>query len=261
MARRTIAGKRAIVTGASGGIGRAIAVELARQGADVLAVARREPLLKELVDKLRQLGPRAEYVAGDICDAVIRQQCLDFVKSQFGGLDILINNAGIGAVGPFATASPESLRQIFELNFFAAAELTQYALPLLSRGQQPLLVNVSSILGHCGIPQMAGYCASKFALRGFSESLRAELKPQGIDVLIVSPGSTSSDFFSNLIEDQSQPSWRASQPSTPEHVAQVTVRAMRRGAHEVFPSPTAQAVYALTRLSPRLLRWIIARRS
>jgi short-subunit dehydrogenase len=112
----------------------------------------------------------------------------------------LVNNAGIGAIGPFAEASPERLRKIMEVNFFAPAELIRSALPLLEAGKRPLIVNVSSVLGHRGIPKKSEYCASKFALHGFSDALRCELAPRGIDVLLVSPSTTATEFFDNVIE-------------------------------------------------------------
>ena len=93
----------------------------------------------------------------------------------YGGLDLLVNNAGIGAQGRFAEADPARLRQIMEVNFFAPAEMTRAALPLLKQGRRPMIVNIGSILGHRGIPGTSEYCASKFAVQGFSESLRAEL--------------------------------------------------------------------------------------
>ena len=260
MPRRRIAGQRALVTGASGGIGREIALELARQGADVLAVARREHLLMELVAQIRQLGRRVEYIAGDITDPQVRRTCIELAASRFEGLDYLVNNAGIGALGPFETANADRVRQIFELNFFALVEMTRLALPMLRQGHTPLIVNIGSILGHRGIPQMAEYCASKFAVRGFSESLRAELAPEGIGVLVVSPSTTQSEFFSHLMEEQGQTSWRARRPATPAAVARAIVRGMRRGVPEVFPGLPPKVVSWLNRLSPRLMNWVIARR-
>jgi short-subunit dehydrogenase len=259
MARRTIAGQRALVTGASSGIGQEIARELARQGADVLIVARREERLTALVDEFRQMGRRAEYVAGDITDPVVRQACIERATQALGGLDLLVNNAGIGAIGPFVDASAGRLRQIFEVNFFALVELTRLAMPLLKQGRQPMVVNISSILGHRGVPLTSEYCASKFAVQGFSESLRAELVPHGIDVLVVSPGTTESEFFSHLVEEHARPSWRARKPATSAQVARAAVRGMRRGAHEVFPGMLARLVYWGSRLSPRMMDWIVAR--
>src|SRR5205085_10807559 len=106
-----------------------------------------------------------------------------------------INNAGIGAVGPFEDAGEERLRRVMEVDFFAPAELIRGALPLLKGGHHPIIVNIGSVLGHRAVPGKSEYCASKFALHGFSDALRAELAPQGIDVLLVSPSTTVSEFF------------------------------------------------------------------
>ncbi|HJS06732.1 MAG TPA: SDR family NAD(P)-dependent oxidoreductase, partial [Pirellulales bacterium] len=140
--KRAISGSRSLVTGASGGIGRAIARELGRQGSSVLLVARRAAALEQLAAEIRSAGGRAELVVGDVTEAAIRRAALDRARDAFGGLDILVNNAGRGAMGRFAEASPERLRQVFELNFFAAVELIREALPLLQQGRQPIVVNI-----------------------------------------------------------------------------------------------------------------------
>ena len=104
-----------------------------------------------------------------------------------------------------------------EVNFFVAVELIRAALPTLRQGRRPMIVNVGSILGHRGIPHMAEYCASKFALAGFSEALRAEVARLGIDVLVVSPGTTATDFHDHLVERTDKPPW-PQQPRVPPAV-------------------------------------------
>ncbi len=260
MARRSIAGSRALVTGASGGIGRALAMQLARQGADLLVLARREPELAELAEEVRALGRRCEIIVGDVTQEAVRTAAIARAKEALGGLDLLINNAGIGALGPFEEASPERLRRIMEVNFFAAAELTRASIPLLKQGKRPLIVNIGSILSHVAVPDNSEYCASKFALRGWSHSLRAELKPRGIDVLLVSPASTESDFWRNLIDEQAEPAFRG-QPASAELVARRIARAIERGSAESFPTWSAQLVAWGQRLTPRILDWVIARRA
>jgi short-subunit dehydrogenase len=260
MTKRRIAGSRALVTGASGGIGRALVLELARQGADVLGVARRHEKLTTLGEEVAAMGRRFEAVCGDITELAVRQSAVERAQATFGGLDLLINNAGIGALGPFDEASPERLRRIMEVNFFALAEMTRIALPVLSQGRQPMIVNIGSILGHRGVPGSSEYCASKFAVQGFSQSLRAELAPRGIDVLVVSPGSTDSEFVDHLIDRQSDMAFRNRRPASAELVARRTLRAIRRGKHELFPTWSAQMVDWLCRLSPRLMDRLVARR-
>src|SRR5439155_3599866 len=112
----------------------------------------------------------------------------------FDGLDVVVNNAGIGATGHFADATEERLRRIMEVNFFGLTETTRVCLPLRRRGRDPAIVNVSSIVGKRGLPGRSEYSASKFAAQGFSEALRAELARFGIDVIVVNPGLTQTNF-------------------------------------------------------------------
>jgi short-subunit dehydrogenase len=261
MARREIADKIAIVTGASSGIGRAIALELARQGAHLVLTARCEDRLREVaaaIDSWRIANPpyKAASVvvaAGDVTDPATRHRVIQAAVSRFGGLDILVNNAGVGALGRFEDADPGRLRQIMDVNFFAAVELTRLALRPLKRAQSAIVVNVGSVLGHRAIPGRSEYCASKFALRGFSEALRAELARDEIDVLLVSPGTTRTEFFDHLVERKGEPTWRNWGEVTAEYVARKTVQAIRRGDHEVIPSTLGRLLCLVNRLFPRLV--------
>jgi short-subunit dehydrogenase len=253
MSFRRIAGLRSLVTGASGGIGRAIAVELARQGSRVVLLARREEALTALAEEIRNGGGTVEWVAGDVTDPRVRQAAFDRAVEKFGGLDVLVNNAGVGATGRFDMAEPERLRKIFEINFFAAAEMTREALPLLRQGHRPIVVNIASILGHRAGSQMSEYSASKFALRGLSQALRTELYPLGIDVLVVSPGTTTTEFFNHVVAGNGTtrfPRWGA---VSSEKVARATVRAIRLGRHEIIPNFAAWCLAIVNRLCPRLI--------
>src|SRR4051812_10821448 len=176
MAKRRLTDRRALVTGASSGIGRDLATELARHGADLVLLARREERLAEVAQQISQLGRRAICVVGDVTDASVRQRALAAAQDQFGGLDILINNAGVAAHGRFADADPARVRPIMEVNFFAPVEFIRQALPLLRKGTQPMVVNIGSILGRRGSPHKSEYSASKFAIHGFSEAVRPELE-------------------------------------------------------------------------------------
>ncbi|HJT32389.1 MAG TPA: SDR family oxidoreductase [Pirellulales bacterium] len=257
MARRTIQGSRVLITGASSGIGRALAVELARAGARLVLNARRQDRLQAVADQAQAVGGQVALAVGDVTQADDRGAALAAAERHFGGLDILVNNAGVSAWGRFDLAGPERLRQIMEVNFFALAEMTRAALPLLARGRDPLVVNIASILGHRGIPLQSEYCASKFAVRGFSEVLRAELAKQHVDVLVVSPGSTESELFEHLLEKTGEMPWPA-QPKTPAaSVARHIVRAMERGRHEIIPNRRGKLLVWLNRLCPRLVdRWM-----
>lgn len=259
MARRPISGARVLLTGASSGIGRALALELARHGARLLLTARREERLAELVTEIRAAGGDAEFVAGDITAADLRQRLVERARTQFGELDLLINNAGIGGLGPFADADEARLRRIMEVNFFAPVELTRATLPLLRLGQRPMLVNVGSVLGHRAVPKKSEYCASKFALHGFSDSLRAELATHGVDVLLVSPSTTDSEFFDHVLADTPAPPTRKQHSAmSPAAVAKKTVSAIRRGQHELILSPGGKLLVWLDRLFPTWMNQILA---
>ena len=257
--KREISDSRVIVTGASSGIGRALVVELCRGGAKVVAVARRAERLAELAALVCQAGGVVETLAGDITDPAVRQQAIARVDERFGGLDILINNAGIGAMGLFEEATAERLRRVMEVNFFALVEMTRAALPLLKQGRRPMIVNVGSILGHRGVPHSSEYAASKFAVHGFSEALRTELSVHGIDVLVVAPGTTETEFFDRVIERTSAPKWPEHKPVSPAAVAQAIVAAIRRGKAEIIPYFWGRVLVWLNRLSPRLMDRIMRR--
>jgi len=259
MARRTIEGSRAIVTGASSGIGRAIALELARQGGKVVCMARREDRLQALATELDSLRGDYALVAGDVTDPAVRIRCIEAAESHFDGLDILVNNAGVGAIGPFETADPQRVRRVMEVNFFALVEMTRVALPLLNLGRRPMIVNISSILGRRGVPHNSEYAASKFAVHGFSESIRAEFSSAGIDVLVVSPGTTDTEFFDHVIDRKGGPKWPDHSAVTAEAVARATVRAIRRGSHEITPYLWGKVLVLMNRLSPWFVDELMAR--
>ena len=253
MAKREIENARVIVTGASSGIGREVAKELARQKARLVITARREDRLRQLADEIGNEGGRAEYVAGDITDPEVRAKTLEMARYSYGGLDILVNNAGVGAMGLFEEANPDRVRQLMEVNFFSLVEMTRLALPLLRQGTAPILVNVSSILGHRGVPHNSEYAASKFAVQGFSEALRAELVQRGIDLLVVSPGTTETEFFDRVIENTGAPKWPKHKMVSAEAVAKQTVQAIRQGRSEITPYFWGKILLGLNRLSPRFV--------
>ncbi|MDX1964822.1 MAG: SDR family NAD(P)-dependent oxidoreductase [Pirellulales bacterium] len=261
MIRRKLKNLRALVTGVSSGIGRAVADLLVGQGVHVLGMARRGELLAEWQktwenpqDPRNHPGQTAIFV-GDITRPEDRTAALRMVESRFHGLDLLINNAGTGSLGRFAQSDPRLLRTIFEVNFFAPVELCRAALPLLQNGQTPLIVNLGSILGHRATPQNSEYCASKFALRGWSESVRPELNKIGIDLLLVSPGTTETDFYAHTLGDDHTPPW-PSPPGVPaERVARAIVRAIETGRGEIVPNWRGRALVWANRLCP----WLVDR--
>jgi short-subunit dehydrogenase len=255
-----------ILTGASSGIGKELCRLLVQRGAIVIANARREQRLSELQEELAGLpsasAGQLHPVSGDITDPQTRAALI--AKAQEigdGRLDLLINNAGIGALGAFEAASGERLRRVMEVNFFAPVELSRDALPLLHRGRNPVLCNISSVLGHRAAPGKSEYCASKFALHGWSDSLRAELRASGIQVTLVSPSTTRSEFFDAVIDTPQGTASPSLGSWSPQRVARATLTAIALRRSEVILSLPGKALVYADRIAPPLVNYAIALRS
>src|SRR5438067_7371118 len=176
MTSRSLEGKTAVVTGASSGIGRAAALELARRGANIVLAARRAERLEAVVRECAALGVRAVAVVADVTS---RDDCRRLIESD-GDVDILVNNAGFAVFDAIEAAKPEDLEAMMETNYFGTVWCTQAALPrMLARGAGTI-VNVSSIAGIMGYARMGGYGATKFAIIGFTEALRDEVIGRGV---------------------------------------------------------------------------------
>ncbi len=185
--------KVVIITGASSGIGKALAYELASRGASVVLAARSKDKLEELVKELESINARALAVPTDVS---IEQDCTNLIQAttdKFGKIDVLINNAGISMRALFKETDLNVIRKLMNINFWGTVFCTRYALPYLlkSRGS---VVGVSSIAGFKGLPGRTGYSASKFAMQGFLETLRIENLRTGLHVMIACPGFTASNI-------------------------------------------------------------------
>ena len=257
MPHRSLSGLRVLVTGASSGIGRALVLELAQRGARIVAVARRKDRLADLKTEAKSSGSSIHILPGDVTDSCFRQDTARFCEKKLHGLDCLVNNAGIGAIGPFEQADEVRLRRIMEVNFFAPVEFTRAVLPMLKRSSYALIVNVSSVLGHRAVPFKSEYCASKFALHGFSDALRAELARDKIDVLLVSPSTTQSEFFDHVLGNKEKPRGRFG-AMTPAKVARRIAWAMRSGRHEIILPFGGRLLVWLDRLCPPLADRLVA---
>lgn len=255
MSRRRLDGALTVVTGASGGIGRAIALELANRRAQLVLTARRHDQLQAVAaEAVKRGAPQPTVVVGEIADHALRERLVAAARLIDRPLDLLVNNAGVSAHGLFADAGAERLEQILRVNFLAAAELTRLAIPLMHGGDDPAILNVGSILAHRGIPHNSEYCASKAALRAWSEALRAELAGRGIDVVLLTPGTTDTEFFSHLIDKQrEQLPWGSPQGMPPEAVARAAVRGLERRRREIVPGWKAKAFVLGARLAPGLM--------
>lgn len=245
---------RIIVTGATSGIGNEVAKALVRRGARVLATGRRQDRLLALQQELSSNGfagaKPLEFLAGDLTDREFRKRLVEYAGETMKGLDGVVNNAGVGAIGPFGESSSTRLRTIFELNVFATMELTRDCLPWLSGGRKPFVAVVGSVLGHRGVPGKSEYCAAKFALRGWSESLRCELKSKGIDVILISPSTTRSEFWEALIETQPTVQAHSFGSQSSEVVAGEVVRAIERGQRERILSLGGKMLVAASKFLP-----------
>jgi short-subunit dehydrogenase len=249
-----------LITGASQGIGRALAELAAARGARVLAAARSTELLDELATQARAKGHVLETVQADVTSASDRQRMVDSAREKFGGLDVLVNNAGIGATGHFADCAADRLRKIMEVNFFGLTETTRAFLPLLKQGVKPAIVNISSIAGKRGIPARSEYSASKFAVQGFSEVIRAELAKDGIDVLVVSPGLTQTNFSRNMLEQKAKVPMDHMRGMTSEQVAAATLRAIERGKNETVLTFKGKLMCLVARFIPSFADFFVKKK-
>lgn len=180
--------KVAFVTGASSGIGQATALLLAEKGYRTFAAARR-------VEKMGYLADRGVTVlAMDVSDEASIASCVAEIEGQVDGIDILINNAGYGSYGSVEEVPISEGRRQLEVNLFGLASLTQKVIPHMRRQRWGKIVNVSSVGGVAATPYSGWYAASKFAVEGFSSALRQEMSPFGVDVIIVRPGATKSEW-------------------------------------------------------------------
>jgi short-subunit dehydrogenase len=253
MARDTFREKVVIVTGASSGIGKALALQLAKDGARLALAARNAERLQELAVECRALGGKAEVIPTDVADESACRALIERTKELFGRIDMLINNAGMSVVGKLDELPDLRLfHYVMDVNFFGALSCCYYALPHLLEAKGRI-VNVSSLGGLLTLPYNSSYCASKFALQGFSDSLRMELAPKGLSVTVVSPYWVVTEFHERYLDKNGKPkgpSGRAiytEKMMTAEKCARIILEAARQRKREVLMGPGRIGV---------LLRWI-----
>lgn len=177
-----------MVTGASSGIGRGVAVELSRRGATLGLVARRTETLQEIVSEIESRGGKALAVPGDVRDALAVRAAADCFREQLGPIDVLIANAGIGSTNDAAELQAGEVAGVINVNVIGVSNSVAAVVPeMVARGRGQLVV-ISSLAAYRGLPKSAAYCASKAAVSAFFESLRLDLQPRGIEVTIIHPG-------------------------------------------------------------------------
>jgi NAD(P)-dependent dehydrogenase (short-subunit alcohol dehydrogenase family) len=191
-----------MITGGSRGVGRATGLRLAGQGASVALIARDVARLQDPVGEIERLGGSALGLVGDVADARAMERCVEQVERELGGLDVLVNNAAIGRYGPVADFSVEDWRRLIDTNLTGVFLATRAALPAIRRRGSGHIIAISSGAGRRGYPNMSAYCASKFGLQGFMESLAAELEGEPIKCTTLMPGSILTDFGVRTREDR-----------------------------------------------------------
>lgn len=195
--RRGLSGQfKGIITGASSGIGKAMAIELARKyQARLVLNARTESQLDATCKAVEEAGGKAIKIVGDVGDKAVNEATVNACLESFGGVDVLVNNAGLARPGTIMKLKVEDWEHVFNVNFFAPLRLTYAVLPHFVKAGRGKIVNISSVAGKVSFPGSVCYAASKFALTGMSEGMAAELAPKNIDIITVCPGWVRTEFF------------------------------------------------------------------
>src|SRR4051794_18381710 len=253
---RTLQGRRILITGASSGIGRSLAQQLAAAGARLVLAARSADKLHELADSLGRSPDDVLVVPTDVTREQDRQHVLDQAALHLGGLDVLINNAGIASWAHFADSTEEVLRQILEVNFFAPAELIRRAIPILVKGEQPAVVNVASMCGRRAMPAWSEYSASKYALCGLTEALRGELARFDIDILLIEPGLTRSGLAQHFLRSEGRAKIEFDRGMPPEKVAACILRSLQKNRTETVIGSDARWILRVNQFLPRLVDYL-----
>jgi len=260
---RTLRNKSALVTGAASGIGRAIALQLAREGVDLFLLDIDEEGLAEVISVVKRERTQHQQInaIGRRCDVSEPAQItasVAHILDRWGGVDLLVNNAGITYYGQTAEMTAEHCERLLAINLHAPIHFTRELLPTLLERPEAHVLNVASFFGLIGTRRLAAYTASKFGLVGFSESLRAEYGRTGLGVTALCPGFVDTNLFATapLGLDRQQhklpPSWML---TTPEKIAARAVKAIYRNQAQVVMQPYAKLAHLGKRFFPGLLDW------
>ena len=253
-------GRTALVTGASGGLGRVVARALAREGVAVAVSGRREDRLAELVAELRALGARAEAVPGDLNRLDLLDALIERTEAAVGPLDVLVNNAGVENVSAFTRLSPAELSAMVDVNLAAPLLLTRRVLPgMLDRGRGHV-VFVSSLAAKIGPAYCAPYAATKAGLIGLTQSLRAEYAGAPVGFSVVCPGFIAGDGMYQRMTERGIRAGRMAGETSTDKVAATVTRAIRRDLPEVVESGAPiRPLLALAQIAPGLAERVAAR--
>jgi short-subunit dehydrogenase len=221
------------VTGAAGGIGQAIATSLARRGCHLALADIDEKALTRTADELAALGVRISRHKLDVADRDAVMALPDLVGAQHPGVDFLVNNAGVALGGAFEQVEEADFEWLFAINFWGVVRMTRAFLPLLHKSKEARLVNISSLFGIIAPPGNTAYVAAKFAVRGFSESLRHELETSRIGVTVVHPGGVATSIAKNA--------------RAPRNVSATEIEASRKLSEAMLRMPPAVAGETIVR--------------
>jgi short-subunit dehydrogenase len=252
-------GRVAAITGASSGIGLAVAEHLAREGVAVVLGARRADRLSAAVDAIRRAGGRAEAVTMDVANEADVARLVTRAREAFGRLDIMLCNAGFGFYGAADEMPADVMRRMMDVNFMGTFYGTRAALPIFRAQQHGHLIFVSSIVGRRGIPQMSGYSATKSAQAAFAESLRSEYLGTGIHISVVFPVSTTTEFKDAMERDFGHHVSGLGPKQSVDDVARAIVKCVHRPRAEVYPHAASRALAILNVLAPAFTDRLVRR--
>ncbi|MFV8752934.1 SDR family NAD(P)-dependent oxidoreductase [Nannocystaceae bacterium ST9] len=251
-----------VITGAAGGIGQALARAFARRGSHLALVDLELERLESVRREVVELGARASVHAVDVRDRSALERLRDEVLSEHGRVDVLVNNAGVTVYALFEDTLPDELERIVAVNFWGVVHGCQVFLPALRRSGRAHVVNVASMAGYAGMPFQTLYCATKFAVRGFSEALRSELDVLGIGVTCVMPGTTRSNILASA--SSRDPAMTATlarlltrHGGSPDKLARRIVRGVRWNSAVVRGQFDSVGLDLATRVAPRLVAWFM----
>ena len=257
-ALRSFEGLRAVVTGASSGIGEALALRLAKEGTDVALVARRKAELDRVARAIRDLGRRALVVP---CDVARRDEVFasaERILAEFGSVELLVNNAGYGGHRPFLEWDIDDIEGVMQVNYFGAVYWTKALLPKMVEQRRGWIVMMASVAGKLGVPDESAYAATKFAMVGLAEALSYEVEDFGVHVLTVCPGAIDTPFFDEQARRR-MPEVAKRMMIEPARVVEATIRALRAGKYEVTVPPFIRAGYIVRAVAPGIMRRNIKR--
>jgi uncharacterized protein len=258
MRLRSYAGLRALVTGASSGIGRGLALRLAREGARVALVARRGDELEKLAGEIRASGGEAAVLPCDVADAASAADTCDRALALWDGIDLLVNNAGYGHHRTFLEWELEDMERMMRVNYFGALYFTKAILPRMVEQRRGWIVFVASVAGKIAPPEESAYAATKHAMVGLAASLSLEVEDAGVHVLTVCPGVIRTPFFDAEALSRMAPAAKRGMVDVGGLVDAI-LDALAKGRHEITHPGGIAPAYVIQAFAPEFMRRMVKR--